>query len=287
MAGSWLTRAAFWREPLLHFALIGLALFLLHGMLNRDETAPREIVVTPSRVSALQENFARTWLRPPTAQETQGLIDDYVREEVYYREAIAMGLDRDDTVVRRRLRQKMEFFSEDVAALATPTDADLATFLEAHRERFVEPARVSFEQLYFSTDRRGESVRTDAERALQGLQSGRAGSGEAVTGDPSLLPPNMADASPRDVANAFGDDFATQLEAAPLGQWSGPLQSSYGLHLVRVTARVADSAPALEAVRPLVLREWQAEQTRKLGDEFYRSLLAKYEVRIETAGAGQ
>jgi hypothetical protein len=285
MAGFPLARAAFWREPLLHFLVAGTALFVLYGALNRDETAPREIVVTPMRVQALQENFARTWLRPPTADETGQLIQDYIREEVYYREAIAMGLDRDDTVVRRRLQQKMEFFSEDVAALATPTEADLASFFESHRERFVEPARVSFEQVYFSEDQRGASARRDAEQALAALQSGRAADVEAAHGDTSLLPPVMTEATPQDVANAFGGDFATQLDAAPLEQWSGPLQSAYGLHLVRVTARVADTTPSLETVRPLVLREWQAEQTRRLGDEFYRSLLAKYEVRIETAGA--
>lgn len=285
MARFPLPRAAFWREPMLHFLVAGTALFILYGLLNRDETAPREIVVTPMRVQALEESFARTWLRPPTAGETEQLITDYIREEVYYREAIAMGLDRDDTVVRRRLQQKMEFFSEDIAALATPSEADLAKFFETHRERFIEPARVSFEQVYFSEDRRGASARRDAEQALQGLESGRITSVEDAGGDTSMLPQSMTDAAPQDVANVFGGDFARQLDAVPLEQWSGPLQSGYGLHLVRVTARVADTTPSLEAVRPLVLREWQAEQTRRLGDEFYRSLLSKYEVRVELPDA--
>jgi len=274
-------RASFWREPLLHFLLIGAALFLLYRVLNGGDTgAPREIVVTPSQVAALKENFSRTWLRPPTPVEMNGLIDDYVREEVFYREAIAMGLDRDDTVVRRRLRQKMEFISEDLAQVQAPSDAELTKFLESHRDQFLEPSRVSFEQVYFSTERRGEGARRDAERTLEALQFRGAARGPGYPGDPSLLPPTMDDASPQDVANAFGEAFAKQLDEAPLQQWSGPLQSTYGLHLVRVTTRTAGAHPSLAEIRPMVLREWQAEQTRRRGDEFYQSLRKKYEVRI-------
>lgn len=275
-------RAAPWREPLLQFLLIGAGLFLLYELIDGGATqAPREIVVTESKVAALSENFAKTWLRPPTPAELKGLIDDHVREEVFYREAIAMGLDRDDTVVRRRLRQKMEFLAEDLSGIAEPGDAELQAFLETRREDFVEPALVSLEQVYFSPEKRGEAVRREAEQALEALQSGRAGAGRESVGDATLLPATLEQASPRDLANVFGEGFAAQLEQAPLGQWAGPLESSYGLHVVRVSARTPGVMPSLEQIRPVVLREWQSEQSRRRGDELFRSMLDKYDVRIE------
>ena len=166
--GRWL------REPLLHFLIIGTGLFLLYQVTRGgDESAPREIAISESRIEALAENFARTWMRPPTPQELRGLVDDYVKEEVFYREAIAMGLDRDDTVIRRRLRQKMEFVSEDAAAAAEPTDAQLQQFLTAHPEKFVEPARVTFQQVFVNAEKRGDAARRDAERILAELQAGQ------------------------------------------------------------------------------------------------------------------
>src|SRR5512139_1748792 len=162
------------REPLLHFLLIGAVLFVLYGALNRGRSdAPREIVISEARVAAIAENFTTVWMRPPTAVELKGLIDDYVAEEVYYREAIAMGLDQDDTVIRRRLRQKMEFISEDAAATAEPIDVQLQEFLAKHPEKFLEPAQLSFRQVYFSTEKRGERARVQAEQLLTELQAGR------------------------------------------------------------------------------------------------------------------
>jgi hypothetical protein len=273
--------SSFWREPLLHFLLAGAALFALYGLLNRGESdAPREIVVTEARVAALAENFTKTWMRPPSAEELTGLVEDYVREEIYYREALAIGLDPDDTVVRRRLRQKMEFISEELAT-TEPTDAELQAYLDAHREKFVEPSATTFEQVYFSTERRGDAARPAAERLLAALQSGRAEADPAAAGDSTLLPFSMEDASPQQVAGTFGDQFVAQLEEAPPGQWSGPLQSPYGLHLVRVLERTDGALPTLDRIRPLVVREWQAEQTRRVSDEFYRALRDRYDVRVE------
>ena len=184
--GRWL------REPLLHFLIIGIGLFLLYQFIRGgNESAPREIVISESRIEALAENFGRTWMRPPTPQELRGLVDDYVKEEVFYREAIAMGLDRDDTVIRRRLRQKMEFVSEDAATTAEPTDAQLQQFLAAHAEKFVEPARVSFQQVFVNPERRGDAARRDAERILAELQAGRGPANPAEAGDPTLLPAEL------------------------------------------------------------------------------------------------
>jgi len=271
---------------LLHFLLIGIGLFLLYDLLRGGDTgAPRDIVVTEARVEALAQSFATTWMRPPTAQEIGGLIDDYIAEEIYYREAIAMGLDQDDTVIRRRLRQKMEFISEDAITTAEPTDAELQAYLAKHPEKFVSPALLTFRQVYFNTEKRGDRARPQAEQLLTELQAGRGPADVATVGDPTLLPPDMQSASPQAIANTFGSDFAAQLDEAPVGQWSGPWQSAFGLHLVRVDERIADTLPAFDQVRPIVLREYQAEQRTQSNKKFLESLRAKYDIRIEGPAA--
>jgi hypothetical protein len=275
-------RSRWLREPMLHFLIIGTGLFLLYQFVRGgNETAPREIVISEPRIEALAENFGRTWMRPPTPQEMRGLVDDYVKEEVFYREALAMGLDRDDTVIRRRLRQKMEFVSEDTAATAEPTDAQLQQFLAQHPEKFVEPARVTFEQVFVNAGQRGDAARRDAEQILASLQAGRGSALPAEAGDATLLPAALENASPQEISGSFGDEFSKQLEAAPMGQWSGPIASTFGLHLVRVTARSAGALPALAEIRPIVVREWQAQQRAQAGDSFYSSLRSKYEIRYE------
>ena len=277
---SWL------REPLVHFLLIGAGLFLLYNVLNRGESAaPRDIVVTEARVEALAENFARTWMRPPTAQEIKGLVDDYVAEEVYYREAVAMGLDSDDLVIRRRLRQKMEFISADVATATPPTDAQLQAYLAEHAEKFLMPPRLTFQQVYFSTDKRGEGAARDAEKLLAELGAGRGPANPVEAGDPTLLPPAMEAAAPQDIVNAFGSEFAAAIEDAPVGQWAGPFPSGFGMHVVKVDAREAGTAPTLAEIRPLVQREWEAEQRKTVEKALLDKLRARYDVRVEGPAA--
>ncbi len=274
------------REPLLHFLLIGVALFMLYGALNRGRSdAPRDIVVSEARVEALAESFATVWMRPPTPEEIKGLIDDHIAEEIYYREAIAMGLDQDDTVIRRRLRQKIEFISEDAATATEPTDAELRTYLAAHPEKFLEPAELTFVQVYFSTEQRGDQARPSAERLLAELQAGRGPAILAEAGDPTLLPGEMQSASAQVIVNAFGSDFAEQVLAAPVGQWTGPLQSGFGLHLVRVDDRKAGATPAFEQIRPIVVREWQTGQRTEFNKAFLDGLRAKYDIRVEGEAA--
>jgi len=275
-------RVAWLREPLLHFLLLGAALFLLYRAMNGGEAAtPRSIVVSESRVEALAENFAKTWMRPPSAMELKGLVDDYVAEEVYYREAIAMGLDRDDTVIRRRLRQKMEFVTDDVAAAAPATDAQLQAYLDAHQDKFVEPARLTFRQVFLSRERRGEAVQRDAQRLLAQLRAGKSATNAQEAGDATLLPAVMESATPQEVDNTFGTDFAAAIVKAPIGQWDGPVPSGYGVHLVKVDQREAGALPSLAQIRPAVQREWEAEQRKMAKDALLRQLLSKYDVRVE------
>jgi hypothetical protein len=274
------------REPLLQFLVIGTGLFLLYEAIDGGRSeAPREIVISEARIEALAGSFASVWMRPPTAVELKGLIDDYVAEEVYYREAIAMGLEQDDTVIRRRLRQKMEFISENVADSVEPAEAELQDYLVQNAGKFARPAGLSFRQVYLSAERRGDTARADAERLLAELQAGRGPADPAEAGDTTLLPATMEGASPQQIAGAFGEEFARQVAEAPVGQWSGPIESTFGVHLVRVDERVAANAPMLREIRPIVLREWQAEHRRRQNESFLAALRGKYEVRVEGPAA--
>jgi len=201
-----------------------------------------------------------------------------VGQEIYYREAMSMGLDRDDIVIRRRLRQKMEFISSDIAAAETPTDAQLADYLAKHPDEFRQPPTFTFQQVYFDTERRGEGAAREAATVLARLQAGR---GVDDAGDSTLLPPAMKSASPQEVENTFGSDFAAAVAVAPVAQWTGPVRSAYGTHLLRVDARTPGALPPLSAVRPDVARAWEAEQRRIVGDRLLTSLRSRYEIRIE------
>jgi hypothetical protein len=268
------------REPLLHFLVLGAGLFALFGVVGGPaEERPGRIVVSAAKVENLAELFERTWQRPPTRAELDGLIQDHIKEEILYREALALGLDDDDTVIRRRLRQKMEFISEDVAAQAEPTEADLRAFLAEHRERFRAPPRISFVQVYLSPERRGRDTEGDAARLLASLSAGEADA--AGAGDPFLLEQDFRDLAAYDVERLFGRPFAEQLAALPVGSWSGPVESPYGLHLVLVRARTEGGLPELDQVRDAVALEWRAVRRQAVNEAFYQGLRERYEVIVE------
>jgi hypothetical protein len=274
------------REPLLHFLLLGAGLFLLYEATNDGASqAPRVIEISEARTTALAESFAVVWMRPPTTTELKGLIDDYVAEEIYYREAVTMGLDQNDTVIRRRLRQKMEFISDSVADAVEPSDAQLQAFLAENAAKFVQPAELTFQQVFLSAERRGDAVRADAEKLLAKLQAGQGPARPVDAGDPTMLPPTMEAATPQAIANTFGDEFVQQVDAAPVGQWSGPVESAFGLHLVRVDQRGVGKTPTLAEIRPIVLREWQSGERQRQNKAFLAALRDKYEVRVEGPAA--
>ena len=272
------------REPLVHFLLLGAVLFLLNAWLRPWATpaGAGEIVVSETRIRNLAQTFRRTWQRPPTREELEGLVEDYVREEVLYREAIALGLDRDDTIIRRRLRQKMEFVSEEAAALARPTDQELALYLAAHADAFRVEPRVTFSQVYLDPRRRASTLEGDAKHLLDALN--RAGGSAAPTkaGDSLLLlEARYENASPTELERLFGTGFAEALVKQPLGKWSGPIASGYGVHLVRIESLTPGGTAALADVRPLVEREWANAKRQELAKAFYEKLRAKYKVVVK------
>lgn len=278
-------------EPLFHFLLFGAALFALDAALRRDGSADAggEIVVGEARINNLVRNYARTWQRPPTSAELDGLIQDYLREEVYYREALALGLDRDDAIIRRRLRQKVEFVSNEAASIAQPTDQDLASYLAAHPESFRVEARATFRQVFLDPRRRADTLEADAKRLLAELERAGESDETAKQGDSRLLEPRYENLSESDVAKIFSSDFAEALFKQPASRWVGPIASGYGVHLLRVESLAPGRVPPLEEVRPQVEREWANARRKDLNDEFYERLRSKYRVTIkvpETVAAG-
>jgi len=270
------------REPLLHFLLIGGALFLFYGLQNEgfDDNRNR-IVFTEADIDRLSTLWEKKRQRPPTQVELDGLIEQQIREEVMYREALAMGLDQNDSIVRRRLAQKVEFISADLAALAEPSDAELADYLATHSDMFEVPGRINFVQVYLNADQRGEYVQQEVQRLLDELT--QAGSEVDITtaGDPFMLGQHHAQLTEQGVTRLFGEDFASKLFALPVGSWQGPVRSGYGLHLVRIDSKTVARQQELAAVRDKVRNEWFAEQRRTVDKAFYQSLRQRYEIVIK------
>jgi hypothetical protein len=269
-----------WREPLVHFLVIGAGLFLAFDLTQDKRTdGPNRILVDASQVEQLVAQFKRTWLRPPTEEELAGLIESRVRDEVYYREALAMGLDRNDPQVRRRMRLKLEFILEDLTAQQPPGDEVLRAYLQQNPERFRIEPQLSFRQVYLNLDRR-QDLEADAKRILADLRGGVA---PETLGDATLLPYEQTAAFQSEIARTFGETFAQELVLLEPGVWTGPLYSGLGAHLVLVTERRAGRLPELAEVRAAVEREYLAQRRQELKDLAYQKLRAGYEVIVEPA----
>jgi hypothetical protein len=273
-------------EPLLHFLLLGAVIFAAYSLLNNGFDQDREkIVVTQGQIASMTEGYARTRQRSPTPEELEVLIRDRVLEEAYVREAQALGLDQDDLIIRRRLRQKLEFVSEGLASPAEPSEAELQAYLTAHAAQFSTEPRFSFRQVYLNPQRRGVKLERDAERLLAGLSQPGAEARLADSGDSIPLDHAYDKASSREVASQFGEKFAAALGQLAPGRWQGPVESGYGVHLVFLAARDEGGQARLESVREAVRREWMQVQQREASVKFRQTLLRKYEVTVEAPSA--
>jgi hypothetical protein len=269
------------REPLFHFLLLGAGLFLLYLYVGdyRPERADR-IVIDQAQVQRLAEQFQRTWMRPPTRRELEGLAEDFVKEEILYREALALGLDQDDLIIRRRMRQKMEFLNADLVEQQAPTEAELQAYLDANPDGFRRAERLSVQQIYVNPERPGR----DAGQQVAALLEHLSAQPEAATdefGDATLLPAQLVDVTAADIDGVFGLGFAAHLQTVSVGSWAGPFESAYGLHLVRVTARLPGGLPTLAEARRAVAREWSAERRTASDQAFYQALRRRYRVEVE------
>lgn len=282
------------REPLLQFLLIGSLLFAVYGFLHRGASGvnSQKIELTLDDLRQLDVYFESQWHRPPTPQEFAGLVESKVREEILYREALALGLDKDDTIVKRRMAQKMQFLAEDVANAHEPTPQELKGWYEKNGQKFALPSRATFRHLYFSADHRGRSAHDDATQALtkiMGLpEDSRAA---AALADRFMFQDYYGDRSPEQLAKEFGPQFAQAIFQLKPGSWEGPVESGYGWHLVFVDSFSPGRIPAFEEVEPDVKTAWLADQREQAWRKAYETMRAKYIVLLpappekQTAGA--
>ena len=271
------------REPLVHFVVLGVVLFVGYAYLKPggELESPHEIALTLDELAQLEILFESQWRRQPTPEEFSGMVETKVRQEVLYREALAMGLDKNDEIVKRRMVQKMQFLAEDVAAAHEPTTEELRAWYAKNSDKFALPSRVSFRHLYFSPDRRGTQVYDDAARALAKL----AGEPEDSKLTESLADRFMfqdyyADRTSESLAKDFGPQFAVAVPKLTPGAWQGPIESGYGWHLVFVDSLIPGRDPAFEEVEPDVKTAWLGEQKAAAWREAYEEMRAKYTVLL-------
>jgi hypothetical protein len=275
------------REPLLHFVLLGAGLFLASSLINKGNVGDNTtIIVGRDQVEQVVDAFTRANQRPPTDQEKEGLIRDYIRGEVYYREALAMGLDRDDAVIRPRLRTKLQFMVENVAAQVEPTDDQLRTYLTEHADKFRVDERFTFSQVYLDPDVHGNNIAYDAQTLLAKLTEAQGVHdapvlADQLSGDQLLMEPRSDDVSYTDVVKDFGDKFAAALQKLPVGKWQGPIESGFGVHVVFLSKRTEGRIPELGERREVVRREWANDYRVAANENFYESALKRYTVILE------
>jgi len=271
----------FWlKEPLFHFLIIGTAVFFLYGWIaGVDQFRSNEIKVTSAKQQNLAFTFSRTWQRPPTRSELDGLIKDFIQEEIAYREGVAMQLDVDDIIIRRRLRQKLEIFAKDVVSQSPPSDEQLQDYLNENLSDYMIQALHTFRHVLFRVDDDAAQATESAQSVLQSLRSGDADA--EMAGDASLLPVSFSRARSAEVDATFGTGFAGQLEGMQPGEWHGPVQSGIGLHLVFIDERIDARMPTLNEVRNEVARDLQAANYTKGLALLYERLAEKYTITVD------
>ena len=275
------------REPLLHFLLIGALLFGIYSYINRGRmgTEPsKQIIVSMEDLRVMETYFESQWHRPPSPAEFQAMVEDKIREEVLYREGLAMGLDKDDTIVKRRMAQKMQFLAEDVAAAHEPSTSELKAWFDKNTSKFALPSRYSFRHVYFSPDKRGKQAQGDAAEALAKVAGQPEDSSFAASvGDRFMFQDYYGDRTPSAIAKEFGPQFAVALEKLKPGSWQGPVESGYGWHLVFVDTVIPGRIPAFEEIEPDVKTAWLGDQKSTAWQKAYAEMRAKYAVMLPAA----
>ncbi|TDJ26063.1 MAG: hypothetical protein E2O60_01275 [Gammaproteobacteria bacterium] len=269
------------REPLLHFLLIGAVLFFVFGQVGDPVEVDNRIVVSQADLDILANDWLRRTGRPPSPQQVEQQLRQYIREQVLSREAVNLGLDRDDVIIRRRLAQKMQFLFDDLGQVPDPTEAELIAFMSQHVERFTLPGTLSFRHIFLDPDSRGEAIQEQAQQMLSRLQESSAAVDTSELGDQTLLPDQLGNETRQQVSNLFGDQFAERVYALPVNRWSGPVISGYGLHLVYVHARTAPRVQPLAEVRESVIRQWRTAKQQELNDLFYQGIQQRYEIILD------
>jgi len=277
------------REPLVQFLLIGSCIYGLYAWVGTpaEDATESSIIVDAARVESLSRQWQQRWNRPPTRQELDGLIDSFVREEILYRQAIAMGLDVGDPITRRRMAQKLEFVTNDLALLNEPTSDQLEQYFDENQARYRDSDLITFHQVFLDPDARGEATLEDAAGILAELQAASDPEAAALdAGDRIMTERYFNQASEIEVQRQLGSGFAQAVMKLEPGQWHGPVLSGYGVHLVCVREVQDAPPPIFEDVKQRVLEDWQTEQQEIFNAEFYEGLASRYDIVIAEPPAG-
>ena len=272
------------REPLLHFLLIGLVLFGFYAYKNHGRSgteSPRQIVLSLDELATMEAYFESQWHRRPAPQEFQAMVEDKVKEEVLYREGLVMVLDKDDTIVKRRMAQKVQFLAEDIATAHEPSTAELKAWFEKNSSQFALPSRYGFRHIYFSPDKRGTNAHDDAAKALARI-TGQPEDTPLITpvADRFMFQDYYGDRTPSAIAKEFGPQFAVALEKITPGSWQGPIESGFGWHLVFVDTVIPGRIPAFEEIESEVKTAWLGDQKAQAWQKAYQKMRAKYTVLL-------
>jgi len=269
------------KEPLLHFLVLGAIIFGVYTQLNPPGPSDGEIIVSQGQQRHLVTAFSRTWNRPPTPQEFAGIVQDWIREEIAYREGLEMGLDGNDTIIRRRLRQKLELLAEDIVSFAPPTSKDLEDYRAANESDYTLEPTYTLRQVYFSSDLRGEEARRDAEQALVLLDTDAGMVDFSQLGDPISLPGRVVSERASAIDSRFGQSFTAALSDIAPGKWSGPVPSGYGIHLVFIEDFQPGRILTLEEAEQEIRRDWENTRRIETIDQLYDRLAEQYTITIE------
>lgn len=273
------------KEPLLHFFLIGVVLFFVFYAVNdeaADEQSGLEIRIGVRDIEQLTALWTERWQRPPTPSEIRGITDDFIREEILYREALALGLEENDIIIRRRLAQKITFLTQDLAAALEPSEEELLEWFKENLALYAEEPRITFTHIYFSEDQRGSRAESDAQSLLEEFSQTEAIPDRAPDrGDRFMLRPDYREVTPFEIRREFGIAFGDVVVELEPGAWQGPIRSGYGVHLVRVIQRTDPEAPLFEEVRDRVEGDWLHEQNKRIDRAYYDGLLEKYDVVMD------
>jgi len=277
------------REPLVHFMFIGAVIYALYGLFAEPvvEETDKTIVVTAGEIEWMQASWQKRWNRPPTAQEFDGLIQQYIKETVLYREALTMGLNKHDQVIRRRLAQKLEFLAKDLVALTPPTEDELLAYFDEHQARYQAPTLYTFTQVFFDPDKRGDATLEDAEAVKATLiAQGDAIDDAGALGDGLMLQNYYPQKDRAEIQKNLGSGFTDTLITLAPGQWHGPVLSGFGVHLVYVNNITVPPPPVFAEVRERVIADWSLDRGEELNDKFYANLREQYSIVIEEPEPG-
>ena len=267
------------KEPLLHFILIGAAFFLLFK-LTEDSRAPdtdvggNDITISEARIEHLKNTFVNTWKRAPKQHELERIVQNYIIEEIYYRKAIEMKIDVDDTIIRRRLKQKFEFLTDGLSSIKEPSDQELLAYIKTNQDQFATDAHYSFQQIYIRPQKHAD-LDTYIEQQLTTLQQGGS-----TQSDSNMLPARFTTASSNVIRTKFGNNFLIALKTLPTDTWTGPINSGYGVHLIHIDPHTAGQIPPLDKIRNKATKAWQSDRKQEMREALNKRLIEEHNITI-------